>query len=349
MKRLFLVVIILFCLTPSVKAQETCDTAAWANDAQVYLDEFTAEIDVIDPNDIPGMTEFYSRIMDALHYYEDLETCPDLDTANGLMISVLNGMQDRLFYVMSTLARREGLQINASIVENSVQPRYDENLALLTVQLDAMASNTNAPSGLAAADSEPTIVATLQSSNANEILGPFDVEAGFYIIEWDIVDDGDVPVFAKLYIQWDDGDFSSGTFDLQGRDVFYLESGSRYANVEFEYAQEYTITVYSASTTPISETSISGTGNIKDVFGPFELAEGEYILAFTARADDTALPDTFVEVRYEAASGFPDGVFTEDSGDVSGQQIIEVERGLYYFKYDFHAVSEWEFSITPVG
>lgn len=339
-------VVVFFLIYVPVHAQESnCDSVDWSSNASIYLDEFTRDLETLDATDVPAMTELYSRIMDARHYYEDLEVCEDLREINTLMIQVLDDFQDKLFYTMSTTARAEGSQINGSIIQNTVQPRYEMHLAELNAEIDQLQDT----SAVDDSSSSASAIVELESSKSNDILGPFDIESGFYFVEWDITDDTETEGYMNLTLEWDTGELLLVSFDSQGRSVFYLEEGNHYANIEFSYADDYSIALYPAPIEPITATSASGKGNTVDVFGPIELRAGQYILTYSTVADTDPNSITYFDLRYRVFDEYIDGAYGSDSGDVSGQQLIDVRGGLYFLKYEITGVTEWEFSVSPVN
>ncbi|KAB2861867.1 MAG: hypothetical protein K8L91_08020 [Anaerolineae bacterium] len=341
--------LLLLCLLSMLKpatAQETyCDTSAWVQDTEVYLDEFTTDIDDVDPSDVPAMTELYSRIMDAVYYYEDLNPCGELSTANQLMLKVLNGMQDRLFYVMSTIARREGLQINASIVESTVQPRYEENLALLNQELASLQSAPVSSSGLGNIAAQSVEILTLHSSDPDDIFGPAEVTDGFYMLSFDIQDSSQ-DTRLDLSADWTDGSFFWANSVLQGHVVYYFAAGSVAANVSFSDADSYTLTLSSAPLEPAESLSLSGTTEVQDVWGALFLEAGTYILTYQVKFDGDPINSAGILLQWVTSGEYAENIWTYESNDMEGRQLYQLDGGIYYINYEISNATEWAFSLT---
>lgn len=187
---------------------------------------------------------------------------------------------------------------------------------------------------------------------------PFDLAAGYYLIEYRATWDGDSR-FSRLAVslesQTDDpfgwsGEVGRG--DVFGRRIQRLNFGSEFrATVEVSGVVDwqFSITLIDEMQ-PSEEMGLSVEGANREVLGPIALEEGYYVLDYELTRNPFAISETttinIVWTKPNAHERI--GVDLEvGQGDWRGENLYWVEGGIYYINFEVTGVAAWNVMLSP--
>ncbi|MBZ0319729.1 MAG: hypothetical protein K8L91_25190 [Anaerolineae bacterium] len=335
----------------SIYAQDDCQPEAvgeWLVQRQIGRNLVQPIID--GPNDL-SIIDSILLIQEVRRNLEDLPRPTCADELYQLTIYLYDNLVDFLTFSLDN-DRELAVEIiypRLEIYGEEVEPLFNELQEIAGIDVDAAVADfqptpTSEPTATAVPHFDPQ---TLTSSSSTEVFGPFTLTAGFYELEYQLINP---ETSFRLAVNWEVGGDYFFTYTVPvGRQVYYFNDVTTFANVEVSGAKEWRLTLSRIEEqTSSSDFSASGVDSEINAIGPLYLEAGLYILEYQVANNASDFVFTGIETSWEMSNQeFLDSLLISEDSDLTGRKIFSLEGGIYFLNYSIVSTNDWEITISP--